>query len=275
VCPTQAFLGSNTPRNLLNGLIAYYPFNGNACDESGHGNNGLVDGPVLTKGVPNSRQVYNGAFFFNGTREDQKIIVTSPRYIPVGNQNRTLCAWVYPLTQYGFWLMDIVSYGDGLTTSRRYSLQIEKDGNVGHIGIINQYQDLKYFGTVNNGTWSHVCGTYDSDSNINTIYVNGIYVISTADLYINTADGTPLMIGTDTENRNDEYYSGRIDELRVYNRCLNYTEILQLYLLNAVDSINSTYTSTSTSTHVASSAVFYKPFYCVFFCYFSFLSFLI
>jgi hypothetical protein len=31
-----------------NGLIAWYPFNGNANDESGNGNNGTVNGATLT-----------------------------------------------------------------------------------------------------------------------------------------------------------------------------------------------------------------------------------
>jgi hypothetical protein len=31
-----------------NGLVGYWPFNGNANDESGTGNNGTVNGAVLT-----------------------------------------------------------------------------------------------------------------------------------------------------------------------------------------------------------------------------------
>ena len=34
--------------NLDSGLVAYYPFNGNANDESGNGNNGTVNGATLT-----------------------------------------------------------------------------------------------------------------------------------------------------------------------------------------------------------------------------------
>ncbi|MGA9778350.1 MAG: hypothetical protein ACLPRE_04365 [Limisphaerales bacterium] len=33
---------------LTNGLLAYYPFNGNANDASGNGNNGVVYGATLT-----------------------------------------------------------------------------------------------------------------------------------------------------------------------------------------------------------------------------------
>jgi hypothetical protein len=53
--------------DLSSGLIAYYPFNGNANDESGNGHNGTIYGSTLTAdrmGNPNS------AFYFNGTPSD-------------------------------------------------------------------------------------------------------------------------------------------------------------------------------------------------------------
>jgi hypothetical protein len=46
-CMTTAF--SQIPSYLpTNGLVAWYPFNGNANDESGNGNNGTVNGATLT-----------------------------------------------------------------------------------------------------------------------------------------------------------------------------------------------------------------------------------
>ena len=43
------FAQSNIPSYVpTNGLVAYYPFNGNANDESGNGNNGTVNGATLT-----------------------------------------------------------------------------------------------------------------------------------------------------------------------------------------------------------------------------------
>jgi len=41
--------GSNKYVNLKQGLMAYYPFNGNANDESGNNNNGTINGAILTK----------------------------------------------------------------------------------------------------------------------------------------------------------------------------------------------------------------------------------
>jgi len=39
---------SQIPSNLRSGLVAYYPFCGNANDVSGNGNNGTVNGATLT-----------------------------------------------------------------------------------------------------------------------------------------------------------------------------------------------------------------------------------
>jgi hypothetical protein len=37
------------PVDLTSGLAAYYPFNGNASDESGHGNDGVINGALFTE----------------------------------------------------------------------------------------------------------------------------------------------------------------------------------------------------------------------------------
>jgi hypothetical protein len=41
----QAQVPSYVPSN---GLVGWWPFNGNANDESGNGNNGTINGPTLT-----------------------------------------------------------------------------------------------------------------------------------------------------------------------------------------------------------------------------------
>src|SRR5208282_5892757 len=62
--PISQIEGSGIPTNLLQGLVAYYPFNGNANDASGNGNNGTVYGATLTAdrfGNPNAAYSFNGA----------------------------------------------------------------------------------------------------------------------------------------------------------------------------------------------------------------------
>ncbi|MBS1531997.1 MAG: LamG domain-containing protein [Bacteroidetes bacterium] len=53
-------------RTLSEGLLAYYPFSGNANDWSGNGYNGVVTGATLTKGKSGGN---NSAYSFNGTSD--------------------------------------------------------------------------------------------------------------------------------------------------------------------------------------------------------------
>ena len=56
-----------TPPDITSGLVAWYPFNGNAADESDHGFNGTVNGAAATLttdrfGKPDGRYFVNGQY---------------------------------------------------------------------------------------------------------------------------------------------------------------------------------------------------------------------
>jgi hypothetical protein len=59
-------LTSSLPANLRNGLVGYWPFNGNANDESGNGNNGTVNGAMLAS---DRLETSNKAYFFDGIND--------------------------------------------------------------------------------------------------------------------------------------------------------------------------------------------------------------
>ncbi len=63
---TVQMITAQVPSNIpTGGLVAYYPFNGNANDVSGNGYNGTVNGATLTTdrfGNPNSAYNFNGNF---------------------------------------------------------------------------------------------------------------------------------------------------------------------------------------------------------------------
>ena len=56
--------------DLTNDLVAYYPFNGNAADESGFDNNGKVYGATLTMDRFGNQ---NSAFSFDGIIDDIRL----------------------------------------------------------------------------------------------------------------------------------------------------------------------------------------------------------
>jgi hypothetical protein len=72
-------------------------------------------------------------------------------------------------------------------------------------------------------TWTHVALTYDGASM--QLYVNGVPRASSALTGSITTSTEPLRIGGTTAFAS-EYFSGLIDEVRVYNRALALPEIL-------------------------------------------------
>lgn len=76
--------------SLTQGLVAYYPFDGNARDQSGNGHNGIVNKASLTTdrfGNPNS------AYSFNGIDSYIQIPNGSPFDLP---NNMSIALWVKP-----------------------------------------------------------------------------------------------------------------------------------------------------------------------------------
>ena len=74
-----------------NGLVGWWPFNGNANDESGNGNNGAVQNGVS---LTSDRYGYsNTSFDFDGN-DDQIYVNNSISISPV--QNVTVSSWIYP-----------------------------------------------------------------------------------------------------------------------------------------------------------------------------------
>ncbi|MCF8268263.1 MAG: carboxypeptidase regulatory-like domain-containing protein, partial [Ignavibacteriales bacterium] len=69
------------------GLVAYYPFNGNANDESGNGNNGTVYGAAMTKDRFGNA---NKAYSFDGVND---YIKASSNSLPTGA--RTISVWFF------------------------------------------------------------------------------------------------------------------------------------------------------------------------------------
>src|SRR3990170_4735591 len=62
-----------------NGLVAFYPFNGNANDESGNGNNGVVNGATLTTdrlGKADSAYSFDGVNDYIGQKETLSVVNT-------------------------------------------------------------------------------------------------------------------------------------------------------------------------------------------------------
>jgi len=221
---------------LTNGLVAYYPFNGNANDASGNGNNGIVYGATLaTDRFGNS----NSAYYFNGTNNYITAAITN---LPSGAAARTLTAWVNRarsvpedesmLSAIGYGANNADSqfgigfgYGDGVTVWAGY----------------NDFDPPNPPIAVPLSNWCFIAVTY---SNLSVSFtVNGITYNSNYAEALNTYNNGKLFVGVMSVDGNqpsvpagswDEWFTGSIDDIRIYNRALAGSEVQQLYLYESV-----------------------------------------
>jgi chitodextrinase len=224
------------PSWLTNGLVAFYPFNGNANDESGNGNNGTVNGATLTTDrFGNTGKAYN----FTGN-------TTVPSYIegPCSNfptSTRTVSFWFYgndigvgsegrALLGYGgqicgqSWLMNIDNFGNG---GNIYEVQ-------GHCQ--NQQVLYNYGNNHPNGRWIHWLISTDNVNGTN-IYLDGINV-KYDPIFINQTfvTGKKFIFGAYVSNDGTSYgwdanckpFNGKLDDIRIYNRALSASEVSYL-----------------------------------------------
>ena len=85
---TAATMAQNVPSYVpTNGLVGWWPFNGNANDESGNGNNGTVNGATLTTDRFGN---LNKAYSFDG---NDNIEIDNWNSIQ-GNSNFSVSCWV-------------------------------------------------------------------------------------------------------------------------------------------------------------------------------------
>ena len=201
----------------ISGLVAYYPFNGNANDESKNNNDGIVHGAILTKDRYSN---INSAYKFDGHND----------YIEIPNSSRidtrysiSIFAWINsegkdgPIVNYcsncwgvHFWIVN----GNGLFVRFvRRDLDLTTYLSMGNIILKDQ--------------WEFVGATYDYSTGIAKLWHNGREIKSLNVGKITLATQFPIRIGfRDGDSR---IYKGEIDDIRIYNRALSIKEIEELY----------------------------------------------
>lgn len=218
----EVIVGWNFP--LVNGLVAYYPFNGNAKDERGNGNNGTVYGATLTT---DRFGASNRSYYFNGT-DNHISVANSPSLDSLSNV--TISAWINLDSNVFVQSKTILAMSDSFTTTD-FSLIINGDAGYGrnrpHAWLPSGWTYFNGSTILSPNVWYHVVMTYNSISFKS--YVNGINdgVLSVSGS-IRTS-GFPLLIGRATHALPYYSFAGKIDDIRIYNRALSDSEILALY----------------------------------------------
>ncbi|MCC7232977.1 MAG: hypothetical protein IT242_08550 [Bacteroidia bacterium] len=226
--------GSVVPTN---GLLAWYPFNGNTADHSGNGFDGVASGATLETDRFGHN---NNSYSFNGARDHVQI--GSPAGLNAVNSGLSVSAWVY-LGANNSSQAAIVSKWKFNTVDDQYLLWLyNRSPNFAIGNSVNGASGVQSNITLNDSVWYHLVGIWDN-SGLHKIYINGQLNNSvTFPVFnsINNSSLTDLRIGT--EDSTYRAFRGKIDNVRIYNRTLSSQEVLVLYNegVNASITINAT-----------------------------------
>lgn len=206
----------NTVAQVPAGLVAAYSFDAGtgatATDSSGKSNTGTLANTTWT-----TSGKFGGALTFNGT--SSMVTVADNTTLDLTN-GMTLSAWVYPTSNSAAWRTVILKEN---TTDLVYALYGTGDTAVPQGMRLAGGATKAALGTAAPAlnTWTHLAVTYDG-SNLR-MYVNGTLTGTTAATGNMANSALPLRIGGNAIW--GEYFAGRIDEVRVFNRALSATEL--------------------------------------------------
>ncbi|MDO9390972.1 MAG: LamG-like jellyroll fold domain-containing protein [bacterium] len=213
------------------GLVAWYPFSGNADDASGQGNNGTVYGAALA-----ADRFGNSSFAYNFDGINDYILVPDASSLDLTTVV-TISAWIkpgeYPVTDQG---CPIVAKGTG-AGGESYSFDIADAGTA--LRFLCRSGGTAYFakafgwltaGKV--GQWIHVAVVYNGASNTAKIYENGMVIANSSSMPSSMSTNThELSIGSRQSGSStyDLNLKGCLDDIRVFSRALSDSEITELY----------------------------------------------
>lgn len=221
-----------------NGLVAYYPFSGNANDMSGNGYNGTVYGTTLSMDRFGNA---NSAFTFNGVSD----YIDLSNYVSNLNfqQPASISFWIN--TKYDL-PMAVYSLGDGASANYTSIIYIGK--NVTNtlsneiITVFNSSTVSDYYiaglETTNRnilfGTgWHHIVIIYNES--LTTLYLDNNLIYLTYNWGINNGHygnltiATKALIGTRYDDSYGGFFHGSLDDIRIYNISLTPAQVSLLY----------------------------------------------
>lgn len=217
------------PPPPASGLLAYWPFAGNAVDATGNGHDGTVDGATLTSDRFGRT---DHAYEFDGA-DDRIAIGDYFGALP----SMTISVWVrmnsecLALNKWCTFFSKTIEGANQQNFQKTFSL-----AKVPFAGTTNWFNfrvygpamfdaiDAFYAGPMEADRWYHVVATYDSQDV--RLYLDGMLADVTpriGDLHVNS---TSVVIGAIASGGN--VMDGTIDDVRVYDRALSQEEVLLL-----------------------------------------------
>jgi hypothetical protein len=202
------------------GLVAAYSFNegtgATLTDRSGSGHAGAISGATWTSGGK-----YGSALSFDGVNDWVTVNDANALDFTTG---MTVEAWVYPTANgSGSWRNVLIKERPG---GEVYNLYANADANTPVAYVVRAADpssplDARGTSQLPSNTWTHLAVTYDGTTL--RLFVNGTQVGSRAvSGALLTSNGALRFGGNSVWG---EFFQGRLDEIRLYNRALTVSEI--------------------------------------------------
>lgn len=222
-----------------NGLVGWWPFNGNANDESGNGNNGTVNGATLTADRNGN---VGKAYSFDGV--DDLIDVGNPVTLGNNPNSYTMAGWAYYYDFVGGYVFMTKRQDDwGSDWGTPITLQnkiIFFADDQGYASATPAESD-----TLSTNQWYHF--VFVKSINSYTIYMNGIEVSTITDNHVMNGSNNNLIIGAQLAWQ--DFMKGKLDDIAIWNRALTQQEITAFYQAQVCSlSISSQPTNQSSTT---------------------------
>ena len=212
-------------------LILHYNFNGNANDNSGLGNHGVINGASMTTDAYGNA---NSAYEFDGVDDYIQIPMnpTLQQELPI-----TMAMWVYlddsSDINNRMLLIDTAYAGYYMTMSglnpAQVAISFGNNNPSGGGGPLQARRTLTSSVLLNSQKWHYVVGVIRGFNDME-LYIDGVRDMSatysggaTSMVYSNVHDGA---VGA----HNNTYFKGKLDDIRVWKRALDSTEITKLNL---------------------------------------------
>lgn len=217
-------------------VVGWWPFDGNANDVSGNGNNGTVNGAVLTTDRFGN---INNAYSFNPANNSHVVVPFSATLNSIQN-GITLSAWIYMDGGTGSGTPPRIlelrgAYGGGGDAG--FVMLAQNNSNISRTFELRWYN--KFGGSnvsipstdssLSSLTWHHVVFTGDGVSGTAKYYFDGVFIGSFVQdaVVVCNYNNNPLYIGSEPNLMGK--WGGYLDDIGIWNRSLTQQEISDLY----------------------------------------------
>jgi len=233
------------PTSLKTGLVAYYPFNGNANDISGNNNNGVITSVTSSAdrfGIANTAYTFSGG----------NIAVPMTTELAMTGDRTFSCWFKANGSQTGGRIYENTYLNSGIGLYNGNKLDAWHCSNGQSRNVVNIT-----FGTLRE--WHHLVYVADATNSLGKVYIDGALsgtMSATSSSCPSSWLGAYMRFGLGASG---EVFNGSLDDIGIWNRSLTETEIRQLYNNNIsvtwstgattnVIVVNPTQTTTYTAT---------------------------